>query len=50
MEAEGAAGAEGKGKTPVTREGRMLAHKEKRDQMILQARCRMERMIKEGKA
>ncbi|KAI5816865.1 hypothetical protein BZA77DRAFT_44951 [Pyronema omphalodes] len=50
MEAEGVTGTEGKGKAPATREGRMLAHKEKRDQMILQARCRMERMIKEGKA
>lgn len=35
----------GKGKAPASKQDRMLAHKSKRDEMILEARRRVEAMV-----
>lgn len=40
-------GGSGKGKAPASRQDRQLAHKAKRDEMIVAARCRVEKMIEE---
>lgn len=42
-------GLSGKGKAPATKADRQMVHKTKRDEMVLEARRTVERMIKEGK-
>jgi len=38
-----------KGKAPASKQDRMLTHKQRRDEMVLAARKRVEKMIAEGK-
>lgn len=43
----GGGGGGGKGKAPASKQDRQLAHKAKRDEMIVAARCRVEMMIED---